>query len=262
MSNEKYLKKVIIDKISGNEAIEFNDVTIDESRLNLYLNGQKAISMMCIPIDQDAHAIGFLMSENVISHIDDIESLSISEEGLRVDIKAKINEASLENLYKEKTLVSGCGGGVTGNIEGSVEIPFNQTSFQVKPETISTEVKKFYEESELYKLTGCVHKAMIYLLDGTTVTAEDIGRHNAIDKVVGKCKLKKLDTTKSVLFVSGRLSSEMVTKAVMHRIPIVVSRTAPTYLGVQTAHKHGVTLIGFARGRKMNLYTHQGRIDV
>lgn len=104
MSNEKYLKKVIIDKISGNEAIEFDDVTIDESRLNLYLNGQKAISMMCIPKDQDAHAIGFLMSENVISNIDDIETLTVSEEGLRVDIKAKINEASLENLYKEKHL--------------------------------------------------------------------------------------------------------------------------------------------------------------
>ncbi len=262
MDNEKYLKKVIIDKISGNKAEEFEDITIDESRLNLYLNGQKAISMMCIPKDQEAHAIGFLMSENVISTIDDIESLNISENGLRVDIKAKINKGSLENLYKEKTLVSGCGGGVTGNVAGSVEIPFNQTLFQIKPETISTEVKKFYEESELYKLTGCVHKAMIYLLDGTTITSEDIGRHNAIDKVVGKCKLKRLDTTKSVLFVSGRLSSEMVTKAVMHKIPIVVSRTAPTFLGVQTAHKHGITLIGFARGKKMNLYTHQGRIDV
>lgn len=262
MSNEKYLKKVIIDKISGNEAIEFDDVTIDESRLNLYLNGQKAISMMCIPKDQDAHAIGFLMSENVISSIADIEKITVSEDGLRVDVIAKINEDSLQNLYKEKTLTSGCGGGITGNIEGSLEIPFNQTAFKVKPETISSEIKIFYQESELYYLTGCVHKAMIYLLDGTTVTAEDIGRHNAIDKAIGKCKLQRLDTTKSILFVSGRLSSEMVTKAVMHRIPMVVSRTAPTHLGVQTAHKHGITLIGFARGRKMNLYTHSGRIDV
>ncbi|RXK00272.1 sulfurtransferase FdhD [Arcobacter sp. CECT 8986] len=262
MGNDKYLKKVIIEKVSGDESVEFEDVTIEEARLNLYLNGQKAISMMCIPIDQDAHAIGFLMSENVISSVDDIKEFYISEDGLRVDITARINEESLENLYKEKTLVSGCGGGVTGNVEGNVEVPFNQIAFQVKPETISTEVKKFYEESELYKLTGCVHKAMIYLQDGTTVTSEDIGRHNAIDKVVGKCKIKGLDTSKAVLFVSGRLSSEMVTKAVMHRIPIVVSRTAPTYLGVQTAHKHGVTLIGFARGKRMNIYTHQGRIDV
>ena len=262
MDNAKYLKTVIIDKLIENEATVFEDVTIDESRLNLFLNGEKAISMMCIPKDQDAHAIGFLMSENVISSIDDIEELTVSEDGLRVDVKAKIDEDSLQNLYKEKTLVSGCGGGVTGNIEGSLEIPFNQTAFKVKPETISSEIKIFYHESELYNLTGCVHKAMIYLLDGTTVTAEDIGRHNAIDKAVGKCKLQGLDTTKSILFVSGRLSSEMVTKAVMHRVPIIVSRTAPTYLGVQTAHKHGITLIGFARGKKMNLYTHGGRIDV
>ena len=262
MDNAKYLKTVIIEKLIENEATMVEDVTIDESRLNLFLNGEKAISMMCIPKDQDAHAIGFLMSENVISSIDDIEELTISEDGLRVDVKAKIDEDSLQNLYKEKTLVSGCGGGITGNIEGSLEIPFNQTSFKIKPETISSEIKIFYQESELYYLTGCVHKAMIYLLDGTTITAEDIGRHNAIDKAIGKCKLQGLDTTKSVLFVSGRLSSEMVTKAVMHRIPIIISRTAPTYLGVQTAHKHGITLIGFARGKKMNIYTHSGRIDV
>ncbi|WP_419764272.1 MAG: formate dehydrogenase accessory sulfurtransferase FdhD [Arcobacter sp.] len=260
--NTKYLKTVVIDKLIENEAHEFEDVTIEEARLNLFLNGEKAISMMTIPKDQDAHAIGFLMSENVISSIDDIELLEVSADGLRVDIKAKVDENSLQNLYKEKTLVSGCGGGVTGNVEGSLEIPFNQTAFKIKPQTIYTEVKKFYQDSELYNLTGCVHKAMIYLLDGTTITAEDIGRHNAIDKVMGKCKLQKLDTSKSILFVSGRLSSEMVTKAVMHKIPVVVSRTAPTYLGVQTAHKHGLTLIGFARGKKMNLYTHSGRIDV
>jgi FdhD protein len=259
--NTKYLRTVVIDKLIENEAQEFEDVTIEEARLNLFLNGEKAISMMTIPKDQDAHAIGFLMSENVISSIDDVEMIEVSEDGLRVDVKAKIDENSLQNLYKEKTLVSGCGGGVTGNVAGSLEIPFNKTAFKVAPNTIYTEVKKFYQDSELYNLTGCVHKAMIYLLDGTTVTAEDIGRHNAIDKVMGKCKMERLDTTKSVLFVSGRLSSEMVVKAVMHKIPIVVSRTAPTYLGVKTAHDHGLTLIGFARGRKMNIYTHQGRIS-
>jgi len=218
--------------------------------------------MMCIPKDQDAHAIGYLMSENVISSYKDIEEVTISEDGLRVDVRANINEDSIQNLFKEKTLTSGCGGGVTGNVAGFLEIPFNQSAFKVKAQTILDEVKIFYKDSELYNLTGCVHKAMIYLLDGTTVTAEDIGRHNAIDKAIGKCMMQGLDTTKSVLFVSGRLSSEMVTKAVMHAIPMIVSRTAPTYLGVQTAQKHGITMIGFARGKKMNMYTHQGRIDV
>ena len=260
MDNSKYLKKIIIDKVSAGEFIEKEDVVIDESRINIYLNGEKAISMMCIPKNQEAHAVGFLMSENVISNIEDIKNIGISEDGLRIDIEAIVDEESLENLYKEKTLVSGCGGGITGNIAGNVEVPFNQTSMEISAGTISSEIKKFYEDSELYLLTGCVHKAMLYLEDKSTVTAEDIGRHNAIDKVVGLCKLRGLDTTKSVLFVSGRLSSEMVVKAVMHKVPIIVSRTAPTHLGVTTAHTHGLTLIGFARGKKMNIYTHSGRI--
>lgn len=260
MDNSKYLKTIIIDKVSGGEFIEKEDVVIDESRINIYLNGEKTISMMCIPKNQEAHAVGFLMSENVISKIEDIKNIDVSEDGLTVEIEANVDASSLENLYKEKTLVSGCGGGITGNIAGNVEVPFNQVAMKVKAETISSEVKKFYDDSELYLLTGCVHKAMLYLEDKSTITAEDIGRHNAIDKVVGLCKLQKLDTTKSVLFVSGRLSSEMVVKAVMHKIPIVVSRTAPTHLGVTTAHTHGITLIGFARGKKMNIYTHSGRI--
>lgn len=261
MPNSKYLKTIIIEKFKGSESFEVEDVTIEEARLNVYLNGTKAISMMCIPKDQDAHAIGFLMSEDVINSVADIKKLSVSKDGLQVDIEANINEHSLQNLYKEKTLTSGCGGGITGNVAGSLEIPFNQTKFKITPHTIYTEVKEFYRDSELYNLTGCVHKAMLYFEDGTTVTAEDIGRHNAIDKAVGKCKLNNIDTTKSVLFVSGRLSSEMVTKAVMHRIPIVISRTAPTHLGVKTAHDHGITVIGFARGQKMNVYTHSGRVE-
>jgi len=262
MNNSKYLKTVIIDKLIENKAIEFEDVTIDEVRLNLYLNGKKTISMMCIPKDQDAHAIGYLMSENVISSVEDIKEIKVSKDGLRVDVDANINVSCLQNLFKEKTLTSGCGGGVTGNVAGFLEIPFNQSAFKIKPQTLLDEIKIFYKDSELYNLTGCVHKAMIYLLDGRTITAEDIGRHNAIDKAIGKCMIQGLDTKKSVLFVSGRLSSEMVTKAVMHAIPMIVSRTAPTYLGVQTAQKHGITMIGFARGKKMNMYTHQGRIDV
>ncbi len=262
MSNKRYLKTIIIDKISGDEVREVEDLTIEEARLSVFLNGEKAISMMTIPVDQEAHAVGFLMSENVITSLDDVKSLKLSEDGLAVHMEADVNEDSLQNLYKEKTLTSGCGGGITGTAAGELRVPFNKTAFKVTPKLILDEIKIFYKESELYNLTGCVHKAMIYLLDKTTVCAEDIGRHNAIDKAIGKCKLKGLDTTKSILFVSGRLSSEMVTKAVMHKIPIIVSRTAPTYLGVQTAHKHGLTLIGFARGRKMNVYTHQGRIKV
>jgi FdhD protein len=90
---------VVIDKLIENEATEVEDVTIEEARLSLYLNGEKAISMMTIPKDQEAHAIGFLMSENVISSIDDVIEIKLSEDGLRVDVSANINEDSLKHLY-------------------------------------------------------------------------------------------------------------------------------------------------------------------
>jgi len=254
------LKTIYIEKYDDGIMEGIEDVTILESRVSFYLNGEKVISTMCIPIDQEAHAIGFLMSEGVIGGIADLRSLTLSEDGLSVYVEANINENNLKHLYKEKTLVSGCGGGVTGNTENSVEVAFNTSDFSVAGGKILDSIAKFYKESELYRLTGCVHKAMLLFEDDAEITSEDIGRHNAIDKVAGKSRLEGRDIGRAILMVSGRLSSEMVIKAVMHRIPIVVSRTAPTFLGVKVAQTHGTTLIGFARGRKMNIYTHSSRI--
>ncbi len=254
------LKTIYIEKYDDGIMEGIEDVTILESRVSFYLNGEKVISTMCIPIDQEAHAIGFLMSEGVIGGIADLRSLTLSEDGLSVYVEANINENNLKHLYKEKTLVSGCGGGVTGNTENSVEAAFNTSDFSVAGGKILDSIAKFYKESELYRLTGCVHKAMLLFEDDAEITSEDIGRHNAIDKVAGKSRLEGRDIERAILMVSGRLSSEMVIKAVMHRIPIVVSRTAPTFLGVKVAQTHGTTLIGFARGRKMNIYTHSSRI--
>ncbi len=104
MDNSKYLKQIIIDKYSAGELIEKEDVVIDESRINIYLNGEKTISMMCIPKNQEAHAVGFLMSENVISDVKDIKNIDIKEDGLEVRITADVDENMLQNLYKEKLL--------------------------------------------------------------------------------------------------------------------------------------------------------------
>lgn len=236
------------------------DIVILESRVNFYLNGEKIISTMCIPQDEDAHMIGFLLSEGVISDLKDITSLEVKNQGLEVWMEAKIQEQNLAHLYKEKTLVSGCGGGITGNVNHAVEVEFNLSELKVKAEWVLEHVRRFYQESELYQKTGCVHKAMLLFSNGENLVSEDIGRHNAIDKVCGKAKMSKKNPNEALLIVSGRLSSEMVIKAVMHQIPIVISRTAPTFLGVQTAQTHGITLCGFARGKNMNIYTHPSRI--
>ena len=105
-----------------------------------------------------------------------------------------------------------------------------------------------------------MHKAILVFEDGSELASEDVGRHNAIDKVVGKARLKGIDTSRAILVVSGRLSMEMVIKAAMHNIAIVISRSATTELGVKSAQLLGVTLVGFARGGRCNIYTHSYRI--
>lgn len=236
------------------------DTIITEERIALYLNNNKIISTMSIPLDQDAHAVGFLLSEGVIEKVEDITKISISDDGLSVYIDSKINPNNIQNLYHEKTLTSGCCVGVTGNFEGKIVEKFIASEVQVNIKKIWDLIENFDGNNELFNLTGCVHQAMLILEDGSSVCCTDVGRHNAIDKVVGRAKLAKLDTSSAMLIVSGRLSMEMVIKAGMHDIPIVISRAASTQLGIKTAQMLGITLIGFARDNKLNIYTHPARI--
>lgn len=236
------------------------DTIITEERIALYLNGNKIISTMSIPLDQDAHAVGFLLSEGVIEKIEDITRISISDDGLSVYIDSKINSENIQNLYHEKTLTSGCCVGVTGNFEGKIIEKFITSDVQVSIERIWDLIEKFDGNNELFSLTGCVHQAMLALEDGSSVCSNDVGRHNAIDKAIGKAKLARLDTSSAILIVSGRLSMEMIIKAGMHDVPIVISRAATTQLGIKTAQMLGITLVGFARDNKLNIYTHPSRI--
>lgn len=260
---KEILRELIIERVDQNGYVEVDDdYIISEERVDFYLNGEKLISVMTIAKNQDAHIIGFLMSEGVLESIEDISSLRISDDGLAVFVEAKINEANIKNLFKEKTLTTGCCVGVTGNIEDRIVKEFNKTKHQYEVKEIFNNIDKFYNDSELFKKSGCVHKAKIVLKDGNSIEAEDIGRHNAIDKTIGMARLAKQETADSYMIVSGRLSMEMVVKCVMHKIPMVISKAAPTLLGIKTAQLHGVTLVGFARGGKMNVYTHSSRIKM
>ena len=253
-------KKILIETINSSGKITTReDCVIKEERIAFYLNQKKLLSVMSIPKEQDCHIVGFLMSEGVLTSIEEIKSIEISQEGDKVFLQAQINEEQLKNLFVEKTLTSGCCVGVAGNLEGNVMQRFVQTPLLVSAKKLFYYLKIFEQPSELFTLTGCVHKAML-VLEEEMLISEDIGRHNAIDKVMGKAKLQNLDTTHSILYVSGRLSLEMVVKAVMHNVPIVISKAAPTYLGIRAAQETGVTLIGFARGESANIYTHSGRI--
>ncbi|MDD2888217.1 MAG: formate dehydrogenase accessory sulfurtransferase FdhD [Aliarcobacter sp.] len=257
-----YIKEVIIEKVDVNGINSVEDYVIKEDKVEFHLNGKKFLSVMSIAQHQDAHIVGFLLSEAVINDFADIKSINVSEDGLKVEVIANVSEEGYENLFKEKTLTSGCCVGVTGNAEKVFDCAFVNTDYSVKAIEILANMREFNRPSELFDNTGCVHKAELILEDGTIFIAEDIGRHNAIDKVIGLASMNNKDVKKSVLYASGRLSMEMVVKCVMHKIPIVVSKAAVTFQGIKSANEHGITLVGFARNNKMNIYTHSGRINV
>lgn len=255
-----FVQEVLMEKCLPFGKIEEMDGVVAEERVEFYLNGNKLLSVMCVPMDQDAHIVGFLMSEGVIGSVDEIRSIKVSKDGLKVFVEAEVASENLDNLFKEKTLTSGCCVGVTSKVDGNIDCGFVDTNYKIRSKELLDLVEQFSSPSELFSQTGCVHKAMLVLDDGTKIVSEDIGRHNAIDKVIGRAKLMRLDTTRSILLASGRLSMEMVIKCAMHKIPIVASKAAVTMMGIRSAWEHGITLVGFARGNKMNLYTHAGRV--
>jgi FdhD protein len=248
-------------RIRQGRKVPYEDTLIREIKLSIHANGEEIAALMATPVDQEALAIGYLMSENILADASDITNITLREDGAQVAIAAQIDEDAAQRLNAEGVVISGCGRSKTANIDpDAIAAAVNTVDFSHLATQLSEEMNGFEDHCRLYRQTGSVHTAMLLLESGESFTAEDIAQHNTVDKAIGKARLAGADTTRSALFVSGRLSSEMVAKAVMHAIPIVVSRTASTCLGVQIADKFGVTLIGFARKNNMNIYTHDQRI--
>jgi FdhD protein len=157
----------------------------------------------------------------------------------------------------DRTVTSGCAGGISFGREVQEKIADGVTFRQEKIKAI---FREFHQKSDTYKLTGGVHGAALTDGERILVFAEDIGRHNAVDKVIGYCLLENLSFEGTIMLASGRLSSEIVSKCARCRIPLLVSRAAPTSLAITIAQSSGLTLVGFVRGERMNVYTGRQRI--
>lgn len=252
-----------ITKFKADENFITDDVLVREIKFDVILNGEKVASMMATPVDLDALAVGYIMSENIVSSYEDIKSVKLADDFLSVKIEANANLKSIENLSFESVVISGCGRSVTANIDPeALAAKAIKSAVNFKRAEISRQMSEFYTQCELYEQTGCVHTAKIYAQDGRYFIGEDIAQHNTIDKAVGKAALAGVNLSECFLMVSGRLSSEMVVKAVMNGVPALISRTAPTSLGVLIARKFNLTLCGFARGENFNVYSGEERIYV
>jgi FdhD protein len=233
---------------------DMEDLVAIEKKVRISVNGKEIVSLYCTPHMVKELVVGLLMTEGIIrgNWCADRMSILYGDEIL-VDVPAEG-----EVVAEGKTITSGCVGGVT--FEKKMDTEAITDPFTIDRNSLRHIFSDFQARSELYRLTGCIHSAA--LSDGKVILcfAEDIGRHNAVDKVIGYALLEQIRFSGKVLLASGRISSEISSKCSRWGIPILATRTAPTHLAVEIAEKRGVTIVGFVRGNRFNVYTHPERI--
>ena len=231
---------------------------ITESPLSLTVNGKIWLTFMCTPIQLEALAVGFLYNEGIIRDYEEIGALHLCKNKDNVDIWLH-HSAELPQKW---THTSGCAGGMT-SLEPHVDIePARRLKdFRLSPEQIPALLNLLDENQSLYRQTGGVHTSILSDGEKSLLSAEDIGRHNTLDKIAGLALMQNIRPEKRILLTTGRISSEMMQKAYKIGATFVISRTAPSSLSFELAEKYGITLIGYAKKHRFNVYTHGERIS-
>jgi len=232
-----------------------------EYLVTIFLNGQELVTLLCSPDNPGYLAAGFLSSEGLLKSKTEIKKMEVDDwmGTVRIETEGDIEPDS--RFFSKRLLTSGCGGGATFYNVDDAATQKVESQMKISADEIFALVKEFQRGSKLYLETHGVHSAALCDTKSRLIFSEDIGRHNAIDKIFGKCLLEGIATEDRVMISSGRLSSEILHKVAKKQIPIIISISAPTSLGVRVADNVGITLIGSVRGKKMNIYTNSWRVS-
>lgn len=234
---------------------------VHERALTLYLNSQEVVTMMTIGDHPDLLAIGYLVNQNMISKDETITEIDYDQDLAVIVVRTEI-ETDFEEKMKKKVRTSGCAQGtVFGDIMDSFENVTLDKSSKLKTSWLYELTKKINTVPSLYLEAGAIHGCVLCQENRPLVYMEDVGRHNAVDKIAGWMFQNQTDATDKIFYTTGRLTSEMVIKTVMMGIPILVSRSGFTASGVELARQVGLTLIGRARGKRFIALSGEERIE-
>ena len=256
-------RESLILKVSGSNVEGVIDEVASELPVRLVLNNESLVTLLCTPSELEELAVGFLLSEGILHERSTITKLMVDEKEMAVRIELSDLPADFTKLFEKRTISSGCGKGITfTSYRTEADRRITVKGHLVTSGDIRRLLNTFRNISTLYLETGGVHSAA--LSDGKDILffSEDIGRHNAVDKLIGKAFLKNVSIENKILLTSGRVTSEIMTKAGRNRSPILISRAAPSCMALSYAEDMGITLVGFARGDRMNIYTWPNRIKL
>ena len=273
---EKLMKKTLVNikKIKNRQEIFCEDTVALETEYSLFVNGQKLVRLSCTPEDLKELALGRLYTEGLVRNIRQIRSIQIQEE--EQTIYVEISENEKQRIEKESG--KNTENEVKSLIESREEEPGKKEPIQYRnAETTMPEKKQrsegnrivgfseifsaaevfFSQPGELFRETGCAHSCAFWKEREIVCSFEDIGRHNALDKVAGKLLIQEIDPGDGVIFTSGRISADYLKKIIQMGVATVVSRAAVTEAAVLLAEKYGILLLGFVRNHTGNLYAGQ-----
>jgi FdhD protein len=225
-----------------------------EMQITIYVNLRELVTILCTPTKLNFLVLGFLYAEGIISSLGDLAGMRVCDEESEVDVR--LSDPEYEVPILKRTLTSGCGGGATFKTEGQRV----DSNLVVTPAEVLSLMKQLLEQMELYRLSGGVHASALSDTRNLLLVAEDIGRHNTFYKIQGESLVRGIATRDRLLLSTGRVSSEMLLKAAGMQIPVVVSRTSPTGRGISLARDLGITLVGYARGGRLLVYSHPERL--
>lgn len=234
-------------KLEGETFIGSMDSVVQEQPLSIFINGRHFVTAMTSPLMAEEFITGYLFSERIISKPSDIESMEIEGRAARLIIRDPIKA-----ILPRKPIVSGCGGAASFLDES--KLPLISSDLSIGKKDIFDGMLAIFE-SDLHAATGGIHSVGLFDKSGAICICEDIGRHNALDKVIGFGLIRSLDFGRTFVLTTGRISSEMALKCSVAGIPIIASRGATTSLALEIAERTGLTVIGFVRANRMNVYT-------
>ncbi len=249
-------------RIDETGAVEEEDIVVREAALTVNVNDKELATIVCSPVDLKYMAVGFLCAEGILIKRDDLRRISVDEEQGMAWVETRHQENLGEKVFLKRYITPCCGRARTSFYFAADALLCKPVtaSLRVPLATILSLAEQLQQRSRLFQHTGGVHGAALAQGGEILIFREDIGRHNTLDKIYGQCFLEEIPREDKIIVFSGRVSSEILLKIAKMGVPVLISRSAPTDLALQLADDLGVTVVGFARGGRCNLYAHPERI--
>ncbi|MFH1593828.1 MAG: formate dehydrogenase accessory sulfurtransferase FdhD [Candidatus Omnitrophota bacterium] len=254
------MEELEVVKISPHKRVEALDPVSEEIPLTIYVNEEELVTLLASPENLTELAIGFIFTSGLIKDYSDIDGVIPDTKRRTVHIDLKDKEID-PGLISKRAFTSGCGRGAL--FYNTMDVAYKRRArpdITIDSSNILAMMKDFQLRSPEFRKTGGVHSAALADSANIITIIEDLGRHNAVDKIIGYALKNGIDLNHKIILSSGRLSSEIVLKVQKTQISAIISRSAPTDQAVKHAILAGITLIGFARGQRMNVYSCKERV--